>query len=246
MSDSYSCPEDLLRAIRSDANRCIYSLFGDSKVTVTGIMRVWLLFPGLWAMILYRLTHHFYYHFKPRALGKALYAPMFVISHLSGIVLGIEITPHARIGYGFFVNHFGGIHIAEVGIGENCNISHGVTIGNSSRVADTTLSAGPQTLDSPTLGDRVWVGPGATIAGPITIGHDSVVAANSLVTRDVSPFSVVMGVPAAAVSHRGSFTQVTYSGMTEDLNRSTALAAQAAQRATRGRHSAQPNSPARP
>ncbi len=237
MSDSYSCPEDVLLAIKSDADRCIYSLSGGGKVTAGVIMRAGLLFPGLWAMILYRLTHHFYYHFRPRAIGKLLYAPMFIFSHLSGIVIGIEITPHAHIGCGLFVNHFGGIHIAEVNIGENCNISHGVTIGNSSRVADTTLTAGPRTADSPALGDRVWVGPGAVVAGPVTIGSDSVVAANSLVTRDVPPCSVVMGVPAAVVSHRGSFTQVTYRGMQEDRGRSAALAAREAQRALQADHS---------
>lgn len=228
--------EDVLRAIRSDADRCVYSLVGNGPFSVTAIFRVWLLFPGLWMMILYRLTHHFYYHFKPRALGRMLYAPMFIISQLSGIVIGIEITPHARIGNGFFVNHFGGIHVAEARIGENCNISHGVTIGNSSRVTDTTLTAGPQTDDSPVIGDRAWVGPGAVIVGPVTVGHDCVVAANSLVTRDVPPYSVVMGVPATAVSHRGSFTQVTYRGMTEDRDRAAALAAHAAQRATLGDH----------
>lgn len=230
MSASCSCPDNVLRAIRSDVDRCAYSLFGDGKITAQAIVRVCLLFPGLWTVILYRLAHHFYYRFRPRALGRLLYAPMFTISHLSGIALGVEISPHAHIGYGLFVNHFGGIHVGEANIGENCNISHGVTIGNSSRVADAALAT-DQIIDSPTLGDRVWVGPGSIVAGPITIGHDSVIAGNSLVTRDAPPFSIIMGVPAAVVSRKGSFTQVTYRGMTEDPGRSAALAAQ---RATQG------------
>ena len=217
MSASCSCPGSVLRAIRSDAGRCTYSLSGDGRVTAGGIARVGLLFPGLWAVILYRLTHHLYYRFRPRALGRLLYAPMCLISRLSGIVLGIEIAPHAHIGCGLFINHFGGIHIGEVSIGENCNISHGVSF-----------------TDSPVLGDRVWVGPGAIISGPVKVGHDSVVAGNSLVTDDVPSFAVVMGVPAAVVSRKGSFTQVTYRGMTDDPGRSAALAALAEQRAERG------------
>ncbi len=181
-------------------------------------------------MILHRLTHHLYYHFRPRVIGKLLYAPMFVFSYVTGVALGIEISPHARIGYGFFVNHFGGIHIAEARIGENCNVSHGVTIGNSSRGPDESLRTGPMTDDSPVIGDRVWIGPGATVAGAITVGHDAVVAGNSLVTRDAPPLSVMMGVPAIAVSQRGSFTQVTYRGMTDDRGRETARAVQAADR----------------
>jgi len=240
MGNPCSCPDSVLRAIRSDADRCIYSLFGDGKVTASAIARVGLLFPGLWAVILYRLTHHFYYRFRPRALGKLLYAPMFIASHLTGIAVGVEITPHAHIGYGFFVNHFGGIHIGKVHIGENCNISHGVTFGNSSMGSDTALAMDdPQGWDSPTLGDRVWVGPGSIIAGPVTLGHDAVVAGNSLVTRDVPPCGIVMGVPAAVVSHKGSFNQVAYRGMTEDLGRSAALAAL---RASQGDASARQNS----
>jgi serine O-acetyltransferase len=218
-----------VRAIRSDVDRCIYVLFGDGKITASAIARVCLLFPALWVVILHRLTHHFYYRFRPRALGKLLYTPMSIVSHLAGIAVGVEISPHAHAGYGLFVNHFGGIHIGKVIIGENCNIAHGVTFGNSGRVTDTALSSeGSQSWDSPTLGDRVWVGPGAIIAGPVTLGHDCVVAGNSLVTRDVPPFGIVMGVPATVVSHKGSFNQVTYRGMTADPSRSAALAEQRA------------------
>src|ERR1700676_1275074 len=97
MSTPCSCPESVLRAIRSDFHRCTYSLFGDGRTTASAVARVFLLFPGLWAVILYRLTHHFYYRFRPRFLGKVLYAPMFIISHLTGIALGVDITPHAHI-----------------------------------------------------------------------------------------------------------------------------------------------------
>ncbi len=229
MSTSCSCPDSVLSAIRSDVDRCVYSLFGDGKITPGAIARVGLLFPGLWAVILYRLTHHFYYRFRPRALGKLLYTPMFIAAQLTGIAVGVEISPHAHVGRGFFVNHFGGIHIGKVSIGENCNIAHGVTFGNSSKVHDTALLvADPGGWDSPTLGDRVWVGPGSIIAGPVTIGSDSVVAGNSLVTHDAPPFSVLMGVPAKVVSNKGSFTQVSYRGMAEDLGRSAALADQRA------------------
>jgi serine O-acetyltransferase len=232
-----SCPDSVLHAIRSDVDRCLYSLAGDRKVTASAIVRVALLFPGLWVVTLYRLTHHFYYRFRPHALGRLLYAPAFIASHLTGIALGIEICPHAHIGYGLFVNHFGGIHIGEVHIGENCNISHGVTFGNSSRIADATLLTRSEaiSIDSPTLGDRVWVGPGSIVAGPVTIGHDSVVAGNSLVTRDAPPFSVLLGVPAKVVSNRGSFSQVIYRGMGEDVGRLAALEEQ---------HAAQADAPA--
>jgi len=70
----------------------------------------------------------------------------------------------------------------------------------------------------------VWVGPGAVIAGELTVGDDAVVGANSLLVRDVPPLGVVLGVPARLVSRRGSFAQILYRGMDNDDKRKLALA----------------------
>ena len=53
-----------------------------------------------------------------------------------------------------------------------------------------------------TIEDDVWLGAGATVVGGVTIGRGSIVAAGSVVTRDVEPFSVVAGVPATLVRSR--------------------------------------------
>jgi serine acetyltransferase len=76
----------------------------------------------------------------------------------------------------------------------------------------------------PVLADRVWLGPGAVIAGPIHLGNDVTVAANSLVTRNVPSRGVVRGVPAELISHRGSFRQVSYPGMEQDPERLSSIA----------------------
>jgi serine O-acetyltransferase len=54
----------------------------------------------------------------------------------------------------------------------------------------------------PVIGERVWVGPTATLAGPITVGDHVMVSANSLVVNDVPPDTVVRGVPAEVVGSR--------------------------------------------
>lgn len=79
--------------------------------------------------------------------------------------------------------------------------------------------------DVPALGDRVWVGPGAVIAGGVTVGDDVAVGANSLLVRDVPPRGVVVGVPARLVSRLGSFAQILYREMDSDEGRKAALAA---------------------
>ena len=75
---------------------------------------------------------------------------------------GYEIHPSTDIAPGFYIGHFGGIVINQKAtIGYNVNISQGVTIGSNNR--------GPK-CGFPTIGNNVWIGPGAKIVGRITIG----------------------------------------------------------------------------
>lgn len=218
------CNGGLSSAIRRDLDRCVYSLYGEHRAPATAFVRVAILFPAIWVVVLYRLCHFFDARCRPALLGKLLLMCTYVPFRMIGVVLGVEINFRAHIGAGVLINHFGGIHIGPTVTGENCNISHGVTIGRSSKIHGSNLNSTTEHLDAPTVGDRVWIGPGAVIAGPITLGADSVVAANSLVTRDVPPLGVAMGVPARIVSHKGSFQQVSYRGMNQDTDRLAALA----------------------
>jgi len=218
------CSGGLFSAMRRDIDRCVYSLHGERRASVMGLARVAILFPALWVTLLYRLCHFFSDRCRPKFLGKILLAFTFIPFRFLGIAIGVEINPRAHIGAGVLINHFGGIHIGPVVIGENCNISHGVTIGRSSRIHGSNMDSVTEFFDAPNIGNRVWIGPGAVIAGPVTLGADSVIAGNSLVTRDVPPRGVAMGVPAKTVSHKGSFQQVSYRGMDQDADLLAVLA----------------------
>lgn len=125
-----------------------------------------------------------------------------VNSKLLGFILfrkrlkfGISIYP-MKIGEGFYIGHYGGIFIgSDVKIGKYCNISQGVTIGRINR--------GPK-KGFPTIGDYVYVAPGAKILGNITVGNNVAVGANCVVTSDVPDNSVVVGIPAKIISNKGS------------------------------------------
>jgi serine O-acetyltransferase len=103
----------------------------------------------------------------------------------------------------------------------NCDIYQGVTLGTAATTIDEPYSK----PGAPTLGDRVWVGPGAVIAGDVTVSDDASVGANSLLVRDVPPRGVVIGVPTRLVSRRGSFAQIFYREMDHDGERKVSLAA---------------------
>ena len=52
------------------------------------------------------------------------------------------------------------------------------------------------------IGDNVWIGEKVTILAAVTIGEGAVIAANSVVTKNVAPYTVVAGVPAKVISKR--------------------------------------------
>jgi len=100
---------------------------------------------------------------------------------------GFEIHSEAKIGDGLYLSsHCGPVIIGPVTIGRNCNISHSVTIGRSYRGG---------ILGRPTIGDYVWIGPGAVVVGKILIGNNVLIAPNSFVNFDVPDNSLVIGNP---------------------------------------------------
>jgi serine O-acetyltransferase len=144
-----------------------------------------LVYSGLHAVWSYRLAHRLWATPKWRGLAR-------VLTQLTRFYTGIEIHPGASIGRRFFIDHGMGVVIGETAeIGDDVMIYHGVTLGGRS------LNQGKR---HPTVGDRVTVGAGAKVLGPLQIGHDSAIGANAVVTHDVPPDSIATGIPAVVRS----------------------------------------------
>lgn len=113
------------------------------------------------------------------------------------ILTMIPIPAGAKIGKGLYLAHFEPILISgSAKIGDNCNFGNQVIIG----YVRSNGKAG-----SPELGNRVIVGPGAKILGPVKIGNDVAIGANSVVTHDIPDRTVVVGIPAKIINYHGSF-----------------------------------------
>lgn len=109
---------------------------------------------------------------------------------------GLNIAYQASIGPGLSLAHFGGINInARARIGRNCNISQEVTIGISNR---------GRWRGVPTIGDHVYIGPGAKLFGAIKVGNNVAIGANCVVVEDVPDNAVVFGVPGRVITFGGS------------------------------------------
>ena len=111
---------------------------------------------------------------------------------------GIEIHPGAKIGDGFFMDHAMGIVIGETAeIGDNVTIYHGVTLGGIMPAFKSDEQRGIKR--HPTLEEGVIIGSGAQILGPITIGSNARVGANSVVLKSIPNDVSVVGIPAHEV-----------------------------------------------
>ena len=111
---------------------------------------------------------------------------------------GYDIPSHTKIGKGFYINHLNGITInPQVVIGNNVNMTKGVTIGQTNRGSKKGV---------PVIGDRVWIGANATIVGKINIGNNVLVAPNSYINFDVPDNSVVIGNPAKIIDNKNATT----------------------------------------
>jgi len=149
-----------------------------------------LTYPGVKAIFFHKIANFFY-------LAKLDIIARF-ISQLSRFLTGIEIHPGAKIGKNLFIDHGMGVVIGETSeIGNNVTIYHMVTLGGIS----PSINSNQQRLVKrhPTLNDFVVVGSGAQILGPITIGTNSKIGANAVVTKDVSENAVMVGIPAKNV-----------------------------------------------
>ena len=146
-------------------------------------LEVFLLYNGLHATLIYRAAHWLHLH-KLQFLARLL-------SQLAKWFTGVEIHPAATIGRRLVIDHGTGIVIgATTQIGDDCLLYQGVTLGG------TGIATGKR---HPTLGNNIMVGSGAKILGPIRIGDNARVAANSVVLRDVPENSTVVGVPGRVV-----------------------------------------------
>lgn len=172
----------VLKAIKEDL-RAVF----DRDPAATSWFEVVLTYAGFHAVVAYRVSHWLKAHHVP-------FLPRF-ISQAARILTGIEIHPSATIGSGFFIDHGMGVVIGETAeIGDYVTLFQGVTLGGTGKERGKR---------HPTLGSHVVVGAGAKILGGITVGDNVKVGANSVVLKNVSANSTVIGVPARVIKTQG-------------------------------------------
>jgi len=168
----------MIRQIKEDIDIAI-----KKDPAARNVLEVLLLYPGVHALIAYRLANGMWKNgFK--FIGR-------MISYFARWLTGIEIHPAAQIGKRFFIDHGMGVVIGETSVvGDDVFVYQGVTLGGLS------TKKGKR---HPTIGDNVVLGAGAQVLGPVKIGDNSKVGSGSVVLQNVPEYSTVIGVPGRVV-----------------------------------------------
>lgn len=143
------------------------------------VLEIALLYPGPKAVLFHRVAHFLY--------EAKLYFLARFIAELNRMLTGIEIHPGARVGRRLVIDHGMGVVIGETAeVGDDCVIFHGVTLGG---VKFDPIKR------HPTVGNRVMIGTGAKVLGPIQLGDGSRIGANAVITKDVPAGMTAVGNP---------------------------------------------------
>jgi len=160
----------------------------DKDPAARSALEVLLLYSGFKAVRKYRLAHWLWRHNR-KFLARW-------ISQRCVRKTNIEIHPGAEIGRRLFIDHGTGVVVGETTIiGDDCTLYQGVTLGGTGK---------DKGKRHPTLGNRVMVGAGAKVLGPITIGNDVRIAAGAVVLTDIPDNCTAVGVPARVVRRGGA------------------------------------------
>lgn len=156
------------------------------KKTFLNRLKVFIIYPSVHALIGHSVSH--FLHVR----GLKFLARLN--SQIMRFFTGIEIHPGATIGRSIMIDHGMGVVIGETAeVGDRVVLYQGVTLGG------TGNHTGKR---HPTIGNDCFIGSGAKILGPVTLGARVKVGANSVVLRDIPEDSTVVGIPGKVVKRK--------------------------------------------
>ena len=173
----------MFRSLRSD-----FAIIKKRDPAARNFWEIIFCYPGFQALVMHRISHRLWTYNLP-------IIPR-LISHLTRFLTGVEIHPGANIGKSVFIDHGMGVVIGETSeIGDRCLLYQGVTLGGTGKESGKR---------HPTLEANVVVGAGAKVLGGICIGTNTRIGAGSVVVKNVSANSTVVGIPGRVVDQRGT------------------------------------------
>jgi serine O-acetyltransferase len=173
-----SLPE-IREKVKTDVNAAF-----DGDPAAKSFEEIILSYPGIYAIIVYRIAHELYKKNVPLIPR--------MMSEYAHSKVGIDIHPGAQIGEYFFIDHGTGVVIGETAVlGRGVKIYQGVTLGALSFPKDENGNIIRNKKRHPTLEDNVTVYSGATVLGDVVLGKGSMIGGNVWLTKSIEPETIV-------------------------------------------------------
>lgn len=183
--------------LKYDLYRYFYPNDTVNSISTLRKIKIIFLTQGVWALIVYRAgSWCIRNRYRLGIAVKVILPFLTIMQKIVEMTTGIELPFTAKIGRGLYIGHFGQIILSPMAVlGEFCNISQGITIGQAGRGEEQHV---------PIIGDRVYIGPGAKMFGKLSIGNDVAIGANAVVTKDLPDNAVGVGIPAKIINFNSS------------------------------------------
>ena len=167
--------------LRADLRRRYAMTSGSTLRRVLTLARA----PGTHAVLVLRFGQ---WSRRQPTLLRMLFDPLYaILDFFLQALWGIEIPRRASVGPGLYIGHHGAITVSSGAvIGRNCNLSQNITIG---------VSGAGGKRGAPTLGDNVYVAPGARLIGKIRIGNNVKIGANAVIHKDLPDDAIAVMEP---------------------------------------------------
>lgn len=179
-----------LELLALDADRYYATAYSGVR-SARNRLRLWLFNPEFRCVASFRLRQAAQSLYRRnRLLGLLPLGLSVMLRHRVLTVRHVHLSRGAEIGPGLYIMHAYGIMVGPSPIGDNCVLHQNVTIGDRVAAGDNSV---------PRLGNNVWVGPGATITGDITIGDNVTVSAGTVMSKSVPDGCLVAGNPGRVI-----------------------------------------------
>ncbi len=158
-------------------------LYSECSYSFKNFVKLFLFNGGFQLNFTYRISHYWYKKNERYTWG------IYLFTSIGRIITSSYIHPRAIIGPRAYIAYGLGIIIgSHVQIGSDCRIFSGCSLASA--------NPGMDEIVQPKVGDRVMIGTGAKLLGDVTIGNDSVIGANAVVTKSFGDGAVIVGIPA--------------------------------------------------
>jgi serine O-acetyltransferase len=192
----------MFERLRRDLKRYYTAESQDGSPGAFEKLKILLFSHGLQAVVVYRFGSWVNRNVSVRAARLPLKALYVSLNEAMNAVYGIYIHADADIAGGLFIPHPNGVMIGRSVVGEDCMIGQNATIG---------VRPGAN-VESPRVGDRVFIAPGAFVFGNIKIADGAAISPLTVVGRNVPPRALVAGNPMQIIKRNFDNASLLYPG----------------------------------